>query len=157
MLELGYAKDTEKEYYYRPNNNGNLAEFECITSDKTVLTMSRILDDSRVATLYVVMSTPFMGVDFSQCKDVIKTRLVEGEFLSFNIDDYEFTFEGSVSKDEPTKVPMSEFEIKIGFHDVPIEQEGKSFSNVELGVETEVVEDDLIDLGYEQSDDKTLH
>ncbi|PON92354.1 LOW QUALITY PROTEIN: hypothetical protein TorRG33x02_118590 [Trema orientale] len=128
MLELGYAKDVKKEYY-RPNNNGNLAEFEHITSYKAVLTMSRILDGSRVATLSVVMSTPFTGVDFSQC---------------------------SGSKYEPTKVPMSEFEIEIGFHDVPIEQEGRSFSNVELGVEIEVVEDDLIDSVYEQSDDEKV-
>ncbi|PON76336.1 hypothetical protein TorRG33x02_242760 [Trema orientale] len=157
MLELGYAKDAEKEYYYRPNSNGNLAEFERITSDKAVLTMSRILDGSRVVTLYVVVSTPFMGVDFSQCKDVIETRLVEGEFLSFNIDDYEFTFEGLGLKDEQTKVPMSEFEIEMGFHDVPIEQEGRRFSNGELGAETEVMEDDLIDSGYEQSDDEIQH
>ncbi|PON76047.1 hypothetical protein PanWU01x14_037630, partial [Parasponia andersonii] len=129
MLKLGYVKDVEKEYYYRPNNIGNLAEFECIAFDKAVLTMSRILAGSRVATLYMVVSTPFTRVDFSQCLG---------------------------SKDEPTKVFMSEFEIEMGFHDVPIEQEGRSFSNVELGVETEVMEDDLTDAGYEQFDDKKV-
>ncbi|PON79119.1 hypothetical protein PanWU01x14_016200 [Parasponia andersonii] len=114
MLDLGYVKDVEKKYYYIPNNNGNVVKFESITFDKVILPMSKILDGNWVATLYAVMSIPFIGVDFNQCKDVIETRLVEKEFLSFNIDDYEFTFEGSVSKVEPTKVLISEFEIEMG-------------------------------------------
>lgn len=41
-------------------------------------------------------------------------------------------------------------------HDVFIEEKGAKFNNIEIRVETKVVEDDLVNSSYEQSNVKIL-
>ena len=84
----------------------------------------------------MVVSIPLVRIDLTQCKDDADDGPEEGEQV-----------------DQPNNGHEVEVEVDKCFHDVPIQDECGKSSNVD----TEVLEDDLINSEYGQSNDEILN